>query len=98
GTEAVHLMFAARQRSPEGLGDLLRVTASFSLFSDISYAPLGCILRFPLPRNIAQNAIILPTQTFNFAKSYTDATSMYVRATFPASTILVPVAMGTPPA
>ncbi|WP_238738897.1 hypothetical protein, partial [Pseudomonas putida] len=24
GTEAVHLMFAARQRSPEGLGDLLQ--------------------------------------------------------------------------
>lgn len=43
-------------------------------------------------------AIILPAQTFNFAESYTDATSMYARTTFLAPTILVSVALGIAPA
>jgi hypothetical protein len=65
-------------------------------------APTGDRINFTIfgsfLRNIAQNAIIAPTQTFNFAKSYIDATSMYGRSTFLAPTILLPVALGTAPA
>ncbi|MEW5619874.1 hypothetical protein ABGT18_00875, partial [Pseudomonas putida] len=76
----------------------LQVTASISRFSEVSYAPHRCLPTFLPTRNIAQNAIIAPTQTFNFAKSYIDATSMYGRSTFLAPTILLPVALGTAPA
>ena len=67
GSEAVHLMFAARQRSPEGLGDLPQKT------SDTSLASVGA----GLPREVAgtdqprlSQALIKQNATHCFLSTY----------------------------